>query len=136
MNLRNEGLASKDKGLTSLPEKASGLEADHPGSEMSDQSEDNTEDDVGEEVSNNLYSFKDNSLMSPTDKPTTVPKVHLQEIAELKEDVHHRNITAPAIQTPISSGSFVGQTKFKKANQHSQEKLRLNHTGRAEYRPT
>lgn len=83
-----------NRNLKSLPEKSSCKEAD-----LSDESEDNTEDDVGEEVSNQLRSFKDHgSVMSPSEKPGLGPRVHLQEIPELQdEDRNHRNITAPAI---------------------------------------
>ena len=93
-----------------------------------DNSEDKTEDDdVGEEVSNQLVhstTQNEGSLMSPTEKKYLVPKINLQEIPELQDEDNRQaaHATAPAIQTPISSGSF-STTKHKLNNLKSNEKF-------------
>ena len=112
--------------LKSLTERSPCKEDSY--NDQEDNSEDKTEDDddVGEEVSNQLIhstTQNEGSLMSPTEKRYLVPKINLQEIPELQDEDNRQflHATAPAIQTPISSGSF-STTKYKLNNFKSNEK--------------
>ena len=113
--------------LKSLTERSPCKEDSY--NDQEDNSEDKTEDDddVGEEVSNQLIhstTQNEGSLMSPTEKRYLVPKINLQEIPELQDEDNRQflHATAPAIQTPISSGSF-STTKYKLNNFKSNEKF-------------
>lgn len=108
---RNQGKAASPRQLQnnaqlkSLTERSPCKEDDY--NDESDQSEDKTEDDVGEEIDHNLYSYKDHiSLMSPTEKQALQPRIKVQSMKENQDDDNGGAATARVVQTPISSGSF------------------------------